>query len=318
MTSFRTADPGRWSAGKGTDELWKDCQNRTIYDVCNWMIPAGAPASLCLACATNRTIPNLNISNHLQLWARMEAAKRRLLLSILRLGLPILNKSQDLKNGLAFDFLAKPHPKFAEGERLMTGHREGLITINLAEADDAIRERMRLDMREVYRTLLGHFRHEIGHYYWDRLVRDHPRIDEVRGVFGDERQNYAEALKRHYARKDRDRWPLGYVSSYAAAHPWEDWAETWAHVMHCMDTLETANAYGLTVYASRGETKTIHEPYESLFELVLGDWHTLTIVLNSLNRSMGLKDAYPFVISKIAGAKMIFVREWMKSSLASK
>src|SRR6202011_5238904 len=36
-----------------------------------------------------------------------------------------------------------------------------------------------------------------------------------------------------------------HVTPYASAHPWEDFAETWAHYFHMVDTLETATAFGL-------------------------------------------------------------------------
>ena len=77
-----------------------------------------------------------------------------------------MSKFKDAEKGLAFDFLAGSGGTFQEGPQVITGHAQGLITIDIAEADDAERECHRQDMAEPYRTLLGHFRHEIGHHYW--------------------------------------------------------------------------------------------------------------------------------------------------------
>ena len=150
------------------------------FDGCNWLVPADGEQAYCAACRHNRTIPDLSDQRNLILWRRIEVAKRRLFYSLLRLRLPLRNKTED-RTGLAFDFLAPTK------EPVMTGHLEGVITINLAEADDSEREKQRGIFDEPYRTLLGHFRHEIAHYYWDRVVRDSGSIEEFRKIFGDER-----------------------------------------------------------------------------------------------------------------------------------
>lgn len=313
IASLEWAGNGLWQRTGGGGQLWRKCRNYEIEGVCNWMIPAHETAEYCPACALNRTIPNISDPAKRALWAKMEAAKHRLCYALLRLGLALIPKSVDEERGLAFDFLADPDPQFNEGrseERILTGHQNGVITINLAEADDAVREKMRLDMREVYRTLLGHFRHETGHYFWDRLVRDDPAIDEVRAVFGDERLDYGEALQRHYAEGPPEGWGERFVTPYAAAHPWEDWAETWAHYLHILDTLETAAAQGVHL-AGEGGIRPLRDPYIHSFGEILDDWHALRIVLNSLNRSMGLPDAYPFVISPAIAAKLRFLHEWI-------
>jgi hypothetical protein len=129
----------------------------------------------------------------------------------------------------------------------MTGHENGIITIALTEADDIERERRRHDMGEPYRTLLGHFRHEIGHHFWDLLVRDGGRLSECRALFGDDSQDYATALRSHYQGSAPADWQQRYVSAYAASHPWEDFAETWAHYLHIIDTLEMAGHFGIKV-----------------------------------------------------------------------
>ncbi|HVR36965.1 MAG TPA: putative zinc-binding peptidase [Methylomirabilota bacterium] len=308
---------GVWRAAisEGAVRLRK-CHNYTVENVCNWMIPAEAAAEFCIACEMNRTVPDLSVPHHRALWSRLEAAKRRLGYTLMRLGLPLIPKSKDHARGLAFDFLADADPAFVEGERVLTGHAEGVITINLAEADDAVREKMRLTLREVYRTVLGHVRHESGHYYWDFLVRGHPRIQEARAVFGDDRTDYAQALERHYAQGPPEHWERQFVTPYAAAHPWEDWAETWAHFLHIMDTLETAAANGLEIRGPAGR-RFLRDPFANEFPAIREDWHALRFVLNSLNRSMGLADAYPFVVTDAVAAKLEFIHRWVTGTQAA-
>ena len=183
----------------------------------------------------------------------------------------------------------------------------GVITINIEEADPGTRERMRENMNEGYRTLLGHFRHEIAHYYWDILVRDTQWADRFRALFGDERADYDAALSAYYRDGPPDDWPLRHISAYAASHPWEDWAETWAHYLHMADTLETAADMGLSV---RGRTiQDMIAGSDRRLEPTLTDWRELTAGLNDLNRSMGLPDAYPFAISANVAEKLRLVGE---------
>jgi hypothetical protein len=215
-------------------------------------VPAEASGAFCQACRLNRTIPDLGRPEHLLRWQRLEAAKHRLVYSLLRLGLALVSKFEDPDTGLAFDFLADPPAGFPDGPNILTGHAQGLITINLAEADDAEREHTRKEMAEPYRTLLGHFRHEIGHYYWEQLVRDGPWLEWFRTMFGDERQDYGACLERHHAEGPPPDWQERFVSGYASAHPWEDFAETWAHYLHIVDTLETADAFGLRIAPMAG------------------------------------------------------------------
>ncbi len=241
----------------------------------------------------------------------MELAKHRLFYTLLRLQLPTPNRNDDAQGGLVFDFLAdSPDPN---GPKVMTGHDEGLITLALAEADDAEREARRTRMGEPYRTLLGHFRHEVGHYYWDVLVRDTGQEDACRAIFGDDRQSYEDALKRHYAEGAPADWQDNFVSTYATAHPWEDWAETWAHYLHIVDSLETAGSFGLEVHPSIDSDDLLHaesrvDPYEEpRFDRLAEVWLPLTIALNAMNRSMGLGDLYPFVLSPAVITKLSFI-----------
>jgi|RhiMethySRZTD1v2_1073278.scaffolds.fasta_scaffold134013_2 hypothetical protein len=279
---------------------FKKCQNNVEHGVCNWMIDASDSYALCLACRLNNVIPDLTSPESRELWAEVEGAKRRLVYSLLQLELPLVPKAEDPENGLAFDIKAE-----SGSERVLTGHDDGLITLNLAEADDVARERMRVAMKERYRTLLGHFRHEIGHYYWGRLVVGTGELERYRALFGDERADYAESLRRHYE-SDAAPDPMGaYISGYAAAHPWEDWAETFAHYLHVIDTLETAQHFGFTSDLPRKPGP----PEMRDFDLLMREWLDLTLALNALNRSMGLPDAYPFTISPQVREKLEFVHQ---------
>jgi hypothetical protein len=258
-----------------------------------------------------RVIPDLSRPGHQEAWYKIEVAKRRLVYTLLELGLPLRSKLEDPERGLAFEFLADPDDPSAP--RPLTGHADGLITINLAEADDAERERRRLAMHEPYRTLLGHFRHEVGHYYWDVLIAGSPRQDAFRRTFGDERADYAQALQAHYQQGAPADWQQRFVSHYASAHPWEDWAETWAHYVHMVDTLETAASCGLALKPRRTDEPALQtDPRRGLpgtFEQMVEDWFPLTYVLNSLNRCLGMPDGYPFVLSDQQIAKLRFVHE---------
>jgi hypothetical protein len=257
-------------------------------------------------------IPNLGEPAHRVAWYRLEAAKRRLLFTLIELGLPVRNRIDDPECGLTFDFLADLGPG---GAPVLTGHEDGVITVNIAEADDAEREKRRTAMREPYRTLLGHMRHESGHYYWDRLIAGTSQIDEFRSLFGDERADYAGALRAYYANACPGDWQERFVSAYATSHPWEDWAETWAHYLHMVDALETAAACGLSLTPGRNDEPALPNapdpvsPRPVTFDGLIDSWFPLTYLLNNLNRGLGLADAYPFVLSRAAVDKLRFVDE---------
>ncbi|MBE7730695.1 putative zinc-binding metallopeptidase [Komagataeibacter sp. FXV3] len=291
------------------------CANNA-YSACNWLAEPGQP--FCIACSFNRTIPNLSVPGNIARWQKVEVAKHRLFYSLLRLGLPLRNRRQDPEGGLAFDFL----DSLPDGTPAMTGHMNGVITIALNETDDARREQLRQEMGEYYRTLLGHFRHEIGHYYWNVLIRDAgpDRLAACRAVFGDDRRDYADSLKAHYAAPASDAWRGQYVSHYATSHPWEDFAETWAHYLHIISTLETAWAYGMSIDATGAHapplrTSVRRDPYtEMSFTEITDGWLPLTYAVNSLNRSMGLPDFYPFVLTPDILRKLSFIHELIRDS----
>ncbi|SLN75788.1 zinc-binding metallopeptidase family protein [Oceanibacterium hippocampi] len=318
LETLNPGPDGVWHPIGHPGGTYRFCRNAG-YDACNWLVPATGDEVFCRACRLNRTIPDLSIASNLALWQRIEAAKHRLVYGLLRLGLPVVSKLEDPERGVAFDFLADTAPTFAEGPQIMTGHEEGTITINLAEADDAERERMRQEMAEPYRTLLGHFRHEIGHHYWERLARHGGWLDSCRATFGDERRDYAEALATHYAQPIAN-WQENHVSSYASAHPWEDFAETWAHYMHIVDTLETANGFGLGIAPRAGKDPTLTTRIdfdacqERSFDVLLAAWLPLTYAVNSLNESMGQPDLYPFVLSPTVIDKLRLVHDMIRQA----
>lgn len=288
------------------------CRNAE-YQTCNWLLPAESPEDFCEACQLNQTIPNLSHEPNLNLWRKMEVAKHRLIYSLMQLGLPVKSKEKYPDTGLAFDFLADQPLPSGKMQRVMTGHADGLVTININEADDALRVQAQQSMGERYRTLLGHFRHEVGHYYWNLIVMDTPYLNAFRSLFGDEQQDYGESLKQHYAQGAPEDWSARFISAYASSHPWEDWAETWAHYLHMIDTLATAYTFGLHVAPRADDSATLaasidHDPYQTAnFDLLYAQWLPLTVAMNSINRSMGQPDLYPFVIPPPVVKKLKYV-----------
>jgi len=294
------------------DRTYRFCANAE-RQACNWLIEQDSEQTYCACCRHNRTVPDLGDDRRLAAWRKLEAAKHRLFYSLLRFGLPVDDRPQEPARHLAFDFLADTPD--ADTSKVMTGHDNGLITIALDEADDAEREKRRESLHEPYRTLLGHFRHEIGHYYWDRLVQDGDRLEAFRAVFGDERADYATALQNHYALGAPADWQQSFVTAYATSHPWEDFAETWAHYLHIVDTLEIAGAFEVSIHPTLARTdaldaKVDFDPYRATDVRQLVDtWMPLSLALNSLNRAMGQADLYPFVLSDAVIAKLAFIHE---------
>lgn len=306
-------------------KAYRRCANLMTEAACNWMVPApredddpgfstdGLVPGLCISCSVTRTIPDLSVASNGDLWRSLELAKRRLISQLLALGLPVVTRLSDPVHGLAFDFLSH----MPGGPHVMTGHEMGVITLNAEEAEDAVRERIRAEMREPYRTLLGHFRHEIGHYYWDLLVLPTPWIDSFRELFGDERDDYAMALRNHYDNGPPPDWANRFVTSYASSHPWEDWAETWAHYLHMADTADTAMSFGVDAQnveltSDLFELADLWQPEDpsaGKFLDFLNGWVRLTNVLNELSRSMGQPDYYPFVLPRAAVGKLQFIHE---------
>jgi hypothetical protein len=284
------------------------CAN-AAHGVCNWLTDSNH--ELCLACQMNRTIPNLLESGGLTAWRDLERAKKRLVYGLLRFNLRLAVGRPGLPDTgpLTFDF----------ARNTVTGYQSGVITIDVLEADAVERERQRQRFGEPYRALLGHLRHESGHFYWMVLVETAGQLEEYRHLFGDERQDYAEALARHHAGPRSD-WQDSHVSAYASSHPWEDWAETWAHYMHLVDAVDTAEAEGMepraigfslsSFFANRRTDVYADVAFPALMER----WTPLAIGMNSLNRSMGYDDFYPFVIPPPVAEKLAFVHRVIRAA----
>lgn len=318
LSALRPLDGQRWQA-TANGRVYRKCRNYDQHQVCNWMVPEEDGHAFCFSCRLSEIIPDLSNPTNLKLWHRIERAKRRLLYSLLWLELPIIDKEQDPQHGLAFRLMEdQGYSEFVSltpmQERVITGHSSGTITLNIAEADPVSREETRTRMQERYRTLLGHFRHESGHYYWDLLLRNSPRINAFRALFGDERGDYDSVMQHYYSQGPSDTWQTDWISAYASAHPWEDWAETWAHYLHMIDTLETACDYGFDV-SGTGEYTPQRPRFDaaylasiSVYDLV-NEWSNLSVALNDMNRSMGLRDAYPFVLSDAITEKLAFVHD---------
>jgi len=286
---------------------FKHCANRLNHGVCNWLLPEGEEESLCESCQLTLTIPSLDDSWAALGWSRMEIAKRRLLYGFSELGLKVYPRDAGHPYGLGFEFLMNE----PGGPEIKTGHREGLITVDIAEADDVLRTMTRTRLGEDYRTLLGHFRHESGHFWWDQWIKDSERLSAFRECFGDERYDYKEALDRYYRQGPWPDWSQNYMTAYASSHPWEDWAETWAHYMHLVDTVETAQGYGMSLLRDPASTDGLSIDLGKLdrrdFDALIDAWVPVTMALNSFNRSMGLPDLYPFSISQGARRKLAFI-----------
>ena len=307
------ADEGTWRiSGEEGAPTYRRCANFDSAAGCNWLVPVKDPTPQCISCRLTRTIPDQADADNQRYWHALETAKRRLVSQLLAMELPLKPKTEDPERGLAFDMLRSP----PQGPAVLTGHANGLITLNVEEADDARREQIRHTLHEPYRTLLGHFRHEVGHYYWDRLVAGTDWQDKFRELFGDERADYVAALKANYDNGPPADWRDRHISAYASSHPWEDWAETWAHFMHIQDSLDTAMSFGL----SGNQIVREVEPYskEDLyapddadaerFLVLLNAWLGMTAALNELARSMGQPDFYPFVMSRPVVRKLHFIQ----------
>ena len=321
---------------------YQKCDNNANYEVCNGMVnldtfvpQEGSDEMLCFACRFNQTIPDLSIAEHIPLWKKMEEAKRRALYTLKALSLPLCNLNQDPENGLSFDFTTDRDVNdhfattLADSESVFTGHDCGHITINLAEADEVSRSHTKHAMGEHYRTLLGHFRHELGHYYFDQLIVGSEEKHALsKQYFGDDECDYQESLKIYYENGAPDNWRDEFISQYATMHPYEDWAETWAHYMHIMDTLETAKNFSITGSITGGapasdKSGELNLPQGSQFfysqtsiTAILDAWIEFSVILNSLNRSMGMNDAYPFVLSQSVRTKLSFIHHAIHNRLS--
>jgi hypothetical protein len=306
-------------AAAGADGL-EPCRNWTEFTACNWFAPqADEGGSYCAACALNEVVPDLSDPHRRELWGETERAKRRLIFTLLELGLPLLGVAD--REPLKFRLLADERVDTGavdppREQPVYIGHDNGRITLNIVEADDAVREAMRKRMNERYRTMLGHLRHESGHYYWYLLIEGSRIEGAFRERFGDERGDYDAAMQAYYDSAPSETWQQTFVSQYASMHPWEDFAETWAHFIHILDTLETANASSVALAG-----RSIASPLPlggRPFDEALADWLALSVGLNQLNRSMGMRDAYPFALTPAVIDKLRFVHDVCTQALAGR
>ncbi|TVV74386.1 zinc-binding metallopeptidase family protein [Sphingomonas solaris] len=304
-----------WRDTNGDAHEVQACANNDGYEVCNWLVGLDENTPYCRACRHNRTIPDLSVDTVPERWGKVEAAKRRLFHTLMKIGIPLETQGEaaaaGLAQGLAFDLLYDPSAETMGQPQILTGHDGGLVTLNLIEADDVERERVRRAMGEPYRTLLGHFRHEVGHHFWSRLIQYDP--DEVAGfreVFGDESLDYATALQNHYG--SGKVWTDDYVSFYATSHPWEDFAETFAHLLHIIDTLATIGGFGATLAPFPGPEAhpgalVDFDPYTAPTDALIAQIVPFSFALNAINRSMGQPDLYPFHLSPVIVSKLDYV-----------
>ena len=300
------------------------CENGIKHGVCNWLVPINEPDVLCRACRMNRLIPDLAQVRNRKLWGRMETAKRRMIYTLLHLGVPLPTKNEDAKHGLAFDIVST-----VSNPEVTTGHLNGVITVNLEEADDTYRQINRQQLGENSRTLLGHFRHESAHYLWQRFLTELNWGDPLRLAFrerfGDEWQDYGASLRAHYDKGALPGWEQNFISAYAASHPWEDWAETWAHYLQIVDGVDTCESLGIQVkhialplitlpveagFLPTMLPSTIEE--ESEFLAWLQRWMCLSTVLNEISNSLGEQELYPFVISVKVAQKLRLAHHYAK------
>jgi len=315
LVALKPTKPGLWMLVRETrrpQPEFRFCATREQAAHCNWLIPEADPDQHCVSCRLTRTIPNLARPKNPTRLRDIESAKRRVFCDLLGLDLPLAPKTDDHPEGLLFDLL-EPIPG---DPPVLTGHDNGLITLNVAEADDDYREKFRENLGEPYRTLVGHLRHELAHYYWGVLIRDTNWLPKFRDVFGSEETDYAAALRHHYANGAPEDWRNRFISAYAAAHPWEDWAESFAHFLHLRATLETATSYRLSttnvplrIDPFGPDSLYEREPAEAgaAFLGWINAWVVLTAVLNEVARSMGQPDIYPFVMNGPVVRKLHFV-----------
>jgi len=282
-------DTGRYVDASGL--VWHVCANLNLSG-CTWL--AELEGGQCFSCGLTRTRPSDDDVVGLENYPLAEQAKRHLIVELDTLGFSVVGKDTDPDNGLAFDLLSSVE------ENVVIGHEDGLVTIDLAESDAAHREKVRAQLAEPYRTMLGHFRHEVGHYYEWQLVRGDEVMRRCTELFGDESKDYQAEIERHYAEGPPEGWEQSYISTYATMHPFEDFAETWAHFLHIADTIETAREFGLVTVAGVGSFSTFRD-------VVTGVWIPLSTALNQINRSMGKDDLYPFVIPVPVLDKLDFV-----------
>lgn len=297
------------------------CYNYSAYNVCNRMValqtqPQQNGQCLCRYCQFTQTIPDLSVEGNPSKWYKLEVAKRRLLYLLDVLGLPYGTRAENFELPLSFDFKEDLQPPAllgwmgigAEG-KVYTGHADGKITINIREADPVEREKLRVAFGETQRTLIGHFRHEIGHYYWQLLIQNKENeVEAFKAIFGDhENPSYADAMTQYYQNGPKAYWAKSYISAYATMHPWEDFAETWGTYLDMVAVLDTAeNAELLQLPAA--------DLVDNQLETMLLRYADLSLRVNEVNRSLGLPDLLPETFSDPVVEKLTYIHRLIQRS----
>ncbi len=295
-----TADPAVFEVD-GDDLSWWRCLNAAWG--CNWMVPAAAGDIWCRSCRLTRGRPDAARPDAVQAWMTAEGAKRRLVHQLDSLALPIVARSSEAPDGLAFDLV------HLDDEPAVTGHADGVVTLDLAETDDAHRDLVREQLSEQYRTVIGHLRHEIGHHYWNRLVGQSDHLAQFRELFGDERESYADAIEAHYATSTAGWDAQEFVTAYASAHPLEDWAETFAHYLHIVDVVDTADSHGFPGGDDAAAAGTPTPMVDLAFDEILDRWRPINTAIDDIAASLGAAPLYPFAPAGAAVDKLAFVHE---------
>ena len=281
------------------------CANRGDI-ACNWLAEDGG---LCRSCAMTGTVPDMVGEENRELWARTELAKRWMLANLIRWG---WFTPADTGARPRFKLLSEVT---ADGETdVVMGHADGVITINVTEASEPTRMHRQEELGELYRTMLGHMRHEMAHFLHLRLMALPGFPDRFRALFGDERDDYGEALQRHYA----DPKPAGecHITGYATAHPHEDWAETTAHLLHLTDLLDSAAAAHVL---PPGGPATGYDAYlETDTERLVTHAVDTALAVNHVNRALDLPDLYPFVLTDPVRMKLAFVHQELRTGALAK
>ena len=306
-------------------QQWVRCNQQSTLG-CNWLTTEEQSAALrgrCLAGSLIRREPAADDTPAREKLLPTTAAMRRLVYQLVNIGLPVEPYWQT-EGGLAFDLLSS----YSTGEKVTIGHANGVITIDVVESLDDYRESLRVRLGEPYRTLLGHFRHEIGHYYQNVLVENGSGatkyLDHCRELFGDERADYADAIKRHYKFGAPEGWETSYISEYATMHPWEDFAECFAHYLHITDTMDSSREAGMVLHADRVRFSAPRDiaPLESYadasIERVLFDWRWMSLFFNRINAAMGKGPLYPFDIPPAVVDKLGFVHRVIRDTASER
>lgn len=293
-----------------SEERRRPCHNYAHEQVCNWTVADDAD-ELCRSCRHTEITSALRSTANRERWRKLERAKRRLFYSLFQLGLPLPERGAD--GGLTFRFVENnaPHSAPDAGPQI--------ITVEIDEADDVLRDVRRTQRHEPRRTLLGHFRHESGHYYWEQLIAGGPRLEAFRALFGDERRDYAEASAAYYASGPAAGWFDRYITAYATVHPRDDWAETWAHYLVIIDALDTAAHWGLALQSDQdaggpADLPTLRATERPFREVLIEQWLPLSQFLNSMSRSVGRDDAFPSIVAPPVLDKICFVNDVVAAS----